>query len=236
MKRKDKAPSQKKSGSGKHGKLDPEDAALWRIAADNTKPLKVRKGRVLPSETAATSNDDDKAAGTQTSSKQQTSTSSAPDNQPAKAIFQHETDKSHRASRTRLAPAVTITRASPPIGAFDRKAQRRLRSGRVEIEARIDLHGMRQDEAHAALRAFLYRCQNRGLRWVLIITGKGKQESDDPDRAFDMSDMRQRGILRRNVPRWLDEPDIRPLVVSYSEAARHHGGEGALYVHLRKTR
>lgn len=86
---------------------------------------------------------------------------------------------------------------------------------------------MRQDEAHAALRTFLTRAHEHGLRYVLVITGKGgaRSEADDPWRG--------RGVLKRNVPRWLAEPDLSRIVVSYSEAALKHGGEGALYIHIR---
>lgn len=123
-----------------------------------------------------------------------------------------------------------------PIADFDRRKVRKIRSGQVDIEARIDLHGMRQDEAHTALRAFLIRCLGKGQRWVLVITGKGKASDRDADAPFDMTVQRDRGVLKRNVPRWLAEPDLRPLVVSYTTAAIHHGGEGAIYVHLRTKR
>jgi DNA-nicking Smr family endonuclease len=93
------------------------------------------------------------------------------------------------------------------------------------------LHGMRQHEAHTALRTFLARCQGRGLRFVLVITGKGK--ASGPGDKLDTGDERERGVLKRNVPRWLEEPDVRNIVVSYTTAAIQHGGEGALYVHLR---
>ncbi|MCB1514752.1 MAG: Smr/MutS family protein [Hyphomicrobiaceae bacterium] len=126
---------------------------------------------------------------------------------------------------------------TPPLADFDRKAVRRIRSGRIEIEARIDLHGMRQDEAHGALRAFLHGCQGRGLRWVLVITGKGRVASSAEQAAGEPYYAgHERGILRRAVPRWLAEPDLRPLVVSYTTAALHHGGEGALYIRLRGRR
>ena len=122
----------------------------------------------------------------------------------------------------------------PPIATFDRKKVRKIRSGQVEIEARIDLHGMRQDEAHSALVRFLLRCQSKEQRWVLVITGKGKLTDSDPHAPFDLTRPRERGVLKRNVPRWLDEPELRHLVVSYTTAAIQHGGEGALYIHLRK--
>ena len=96
------------------------------------------------------------------------------------------------------------------------------------------MHGLRQSEAHQALISFLHRCQGKGQRWVLVITGKGKRAEQNHDTPFDMTLRREPGVLKRNVPRWLDEPELRPLVVSYTTAAIPHGGEGALYVHLRK--
>lgn len=138
----------------------------------------------------------------------------------------------------------------PPIADFDRKAVRRIRAGRIEIEARIDLHGMRQDEAHMTLRSFLSGCHARRLRWVLVITGKGRparlDDSDDGYEAARRRDRRrdalsgwqddERGVLKRVVPRWLGEPELRAIVVSYTSAAPNHGGEGALYVQLRARR
>ena len=117
------------------------------------------------------------------------------------------------------------------LATFDRNSVRKIRAGRAEIEARVDLHGMRQHEAHAALRTFLARCHSRGLRFVLVITGKGKATGVSDN--LDTGDERERGVLKRNVPRWLEEPDVRSIVVSYTTAAIQHGGEGALYVHLR---
>lgn len=124
-----------------------------------------------------------------------------------------------------------------PLADFDRKAVRRIRSGRIEIEARMDLHGMRQDEAYAALRGFLNSCHARGLRWVLIITGKGRVSLDGDRELVTAGHLTAgRGVLRRSVPRWLAEPELRPIIVSYTTAATHHGGEGALYVQLRGRR
>jgi DNA-nicking Smr family endonuclease len=135
------------------------------------------------------------------------------------------------AARPEILPPKRPTVKTPELALFDRNSVRKLRGGRVDIEARVDLHGMRQDEAHVALRNFLFSCQRRGLRFVLVITGKGRasgrSDSDDGD-----SD-RERGVLKRNVPRWLDEPDLRAVVVSFTVAAIQHGGEGAIYVHLR---
>lgn len=124
----------------------------------------------------------------------------------------------------------------PPLADFDRRKAKRIASGRHEIDARIDLHGMRQAEAHAALRRFLLGSHARGLANVLVITGKGARVTDAGDDIYDFFGERERGALKRNVPLWLSEPDLRTVVVSYRTAAIRHGGEGALYVHLRRKR
>ena len=94
---------------------------------------------------------------------------------------------------------------------------------------------MRQAEAHLALRRFLMSCHSRGLRWVLVITGKGgaRRQSDDESDSF-WAGANERGVLKRNVPMWLAEPELRAIVVSFAAAAIPHGGEGALYIQLRK--
>lgn len=128
-------------------------------------------------------------------------------------------------------PSPRTSRKSPPLTDLEPKQRRRIAKGRTEIDARLDLHGMRQDEAHAALSRFLIACQLRGDRIVLVITGKGAPALRERD--IGVSSERERGVLRRNVPRWLSEPDLRVIVVSYSEAHARHGGDGAIYVHLR---
>ena len=120
----------------------------------------------------------------------------------------------------------------PPPQPFDPRAAQRIARGRREIDARLDLHGMRQSDAHAALRHFLARCQAEGHRHVLIITGKGVNLEADERRDFWASE--QRGVLRRLVPHWLGEPSMRSHVVSFTEFAIKHGGSGALYVTIRK--
>jgi DNA-nicking Smr family endonuclease len=97
------------------------------------------------------------------------------------------------------------------------------------VDGTIDLHGMRQEEAHFALVGFLHRAQNAGHAVVLVITGKGGAAS--PGALFE-----ERGVLRRMVPHWLRLPDLRSLVVGFDEASPHHGGSGALYVRLRRRR
>jgi DNA-nicking Smr family endonuclease len=116
--------------------------------------------------------------------------------------------------------------------ALDRQTARRLERGRVAVEARLDLHGMRQREAHAALRKFLKWAVAKDYRHVLVITGKGAE----PDAWASFYKEEARGVLRASVPRWLAAPDLAHIVLSYSEAPRRLGGEGALYVRLRRKK
>ena len=128
---------------------------------------------------------------------------------------------------------------SPASGSanFDRRHAKKLARGAIEIEARIDLHGMRQREAHSALRRFLFNAHAKGYRMVLVITGKGNAQRNldrDNDIGFDLFE--QPGVLRRNVPQWINESDLRSIVVAHTQAHSRHGGEGALYIHLRRRK
>ncbi|WP_371875823.1 Smr/MutS family protein [Alsobacter metallidurans] len=117
-----------------------------------------------------------------------------------------------------------------PLAPLERRLRQRLSRGSHAIEAVIDLHGMRQAEAHDALRGFLHRAQAQGHLVVLVVTGKGGSPSERGG-LFE-----ERGVLRRTVPHWLRLPDLRPLVVGFEEAAAHHGGAGALYIRMRRQR
>ncbi|TGQ74586.1 MAG: DNA mismatch repair protein MutS [Mesorhizobium sp.] len=107
--------------------------------------------------------------------------------------------------------------------ALDEPTLDKLSKGRLPIEGRVDLHGMTQDEAYSLLFSFLHRAHAGGIRYVLVITGKGSSSGSD-------------GVLRRAVPAWLSTPAFRPLVSSHDHAARNHGGSGALYIRLRRIR
>jgi DNA-nicking Smr family endonuclease len=123
----------------------------------------------------------------------------------------------------------------PPVADFDRRKARQIASGRIEIDAKLDLHGDYQRDARPRLRAFLFAARDKGHKTVLVITGKGA-DKEPPDRLGELlGEQRQRGVLRRNVPRWLEEPELRTIVLSYTEASPRHGGSGALYVRLRKA-
>ena len=124
-------------------------------------------------------------------------------------------------------------RPAPPLADFDRRKARQIASGKIEIDARIDLHGMRQRDARARLRAFLLDAHAAGHKTVLVITGKGGGERP-ADYLGALLGEQQRGVLKRSVPRWLEEPDLRAVVLSYTQAGPRHGGDGALYVQLRK--
>ncbi|MBC7833020.1 MAG: Smr/MutS family protein, partial [Hyphomicrobium sp.] len=131
------------------------------------------------------------------------------------------------------ASKVTLPPPAPAPIALERRKARKLSSGRIDIDGRIDLHGMRQSEAHEALRRFLKRGYADGKRWVLVITGKGAPARTSLDERTERDGI-ERGVLRRNVPRWLAEPELAGIVIGFTTAAINHGGEGALYVHLRK--
>lgn len=115
---------------------------------------------------------------------------------------------------------------SPGPGGLDRKERRALRRRVRDIEAKLDLHGMRQEEAHRALIRFLQASSARDCAIVLVVTGKGGVSGPG------FGD--ERGVLRRMVPHWLRAQELRPFVVGFEEAAAHHGGAGALYVRLRR--
>ena len=116
----------------------------------------------------------------------------------------------------------------PPLAPLEAKLRRRLARGVVEIDARVDLHGLRQDEAHRRLASFLIRAQAEGHRVVLVITGKGRPGAEE---AFGS----ERGVLRRSVPHWLSSPAARDVVIGFEPADPVHGGAGALYVRIRRS-
>jgi len=105
----------------------------------------------------------------------------------------------------------------------------KLQRGALAIDSRLDLHGMTQTLAHRRLIGFIRQAQSQGYRCVLVITGKGKPQTTQGwyDRP---------GVLREMVPHWLAASDLKPMILSVTSAARHHGGSGAYYVYLRRDR
>ncbi len=104
---------------------------------------------------------------------------------------------------------------------LDRRAMDRLARGRLRPEATLDLHGLTLAAAHQALGAFLARAQSRGLRCVLVVTGRGKLGE---------------GAIRAELPRWLNAPTLRPRILGFATAQPRDGGAGASYVLLRRLR
>lgn len=105
---------------------------------------------------------------------------------------------------------------------LDKATAKRLRRGQVQIEGRIDLHGMVQDEARPALERFIENAWYEGKREVLVITGKGTRADGSI------------GVLRQAVPRWLNEAPNRLRITAFTHAAAKDGGEGALYVRIKR--
>ena len=147
---------------------------------------------------------------------------------PAPAEAAANVVKKSPASPRLITPARIVVPAKPeppPLAPIGRRERSHLSRGRKEIDARLDLHGMTQTRAHRALFGFLQRAHHDGMTFVLIITGKGKMGPES-----------ERGVLRRQVPQWLGLPEFRSLVVGFEEAHIGHGGEGALYVRVRRAR
>jgi len=104
----------------------------------------------------------------------------------------------------------------------DKRTLERFRKGEMPVDATLDLHGMTQDAAHIALLRFIDRAAATGHRCLLVVTGKGLREGT--------------GVLRKQVPRWLNDTLTRPLLLAIHRARPQHGGDGALYVLLKRKR
>jgi DNA-nicking Smr family endonuclease len=142
---------------------------------------------------------------------------SAPAKQKPKPAVAHPSKPSVRPAKP----------APPPLAPLARRAKQRIARGSEPIDARIDLHGLTQEQAHGALRRFLRSAQADGAKLVLVITGKGARVGADGS---------ERGVLKRLVPQWLQLPELRSCVVGFEPAHVTHGGEGALYVRVRRAR
>ena len=128
----------------------------------------------------------------------------------------------------------TVKRKSPASGpsGINGGTLDRLRRGLLEPQARIDLHGMTEAVAHRCLHAFLHAAQGRGLRLVLVVTGKGNPRKEESAGWM----MSPHGVLKQMVPRWLKPPQAAALIAHVQPAHVRHGGDGALYLYLRKQR
>lgn len=176
--------------------LSPEERRLWQLAMRDAEPLPGRRFEPEPA---------------------------PPPPEPPPVPPQH--------ADPRPAGAPPRPSAKPPrpplepgaIHGVDRRTAERLRRGRLEIDGRIDLHGMTQAEAHSALAGFVHHAWHQGRRCVLVITGKGSYSPTG-------------GVLRHAVPRWLAEPALSRMVLAIQPAQPMHGGDGALYVLVKRRR
>ena len=126
------------------------------------------------------------------------------------------------------APSPPLAKRAPlplkvgAVSAMDKRTAQRFKRGDMHVDGRIDLHGLTLDQAHSALIGFIRRSHARGSRCVVVVTGKGGEKGI--------------GKIRRETPEWLARPDVRPLILAVTEARPQHGGGGALYVLLKRTR
>jgi DNA-nicking Smr family endonuclease len=148
-----------------------------------------------------------------------------------KMLFQQVIDQPRPLKAVTPKPKVKKVAAKTVIG-LDGNTAEKLRRGTLAPQLRIDLHGLTEARAHQALLSFLRRAQKDGVRLALVITGVGNPNRDDA--ASWMSSAH--GVLKQMVPRWLHESEFAALVSGSGPAHRRHGGDGALYVYLRKNR
>jgi DNA-nicking Smr family endonuclease len=182
--------------------LSDEERALWAGFARSITPLRQSRKTAEPAAKAAS-------------------------NSVATPVVAPSRPKPHPAARREAPPPA----ASPPLAPLGRRLKQRVARGREPIDARIDLHGMTQRQAHGELLRFLHRAQSDGAKTVLVVTGKGLgKDSSIGDHTGESG----RGVLKRQVPLWLALPEFRLLIVGFDDAHVGHGGQGALYVRLRR--
>lgn len=201
--------------------LSAEERELWQKVTDSIAPLeKPRRTKKNRAETA------------------EEPVSETPPETMADLITAPPPPPKHGKATKATPPAPSKPPAKPaltPLSPIEPRVRRRIARGTVPIEDRIDLHGLTQHAAHGALRGFIVGARARGLKLVLVITGKGRRPGDD-HHDHGIFHVSERGVLRRLVPQWLGLPDMRDHVVGFEEAHLAHGGAGAIYVRLRSLR
>lgn len=194
----------KRSGK-KPGHFSRDDLDLWRKVTETIEPLPQHAAKIR--------------------TQRQSETQSEPEPAIAKSVrpkARQQNLKNGTAIKQAIKPPTT-----PPLAPIDRKTVQKMVKGRIDIDGRIDLHGMTQKQAYERLGAYLRGAQARGNRLVLVITGKGTGPS--PHLAGG-----ERGVLRRVVPEWLALPEFRYLIIGFEQAHHTHGGAGAFYVRIRR--
>ncbi len=150
-----------------------------------------------------------------------------------KEVVKKKSAKTKSQSDKTTTPKITPKKSPPPLADIDRKKVRKISTDQISIQATLDLHGYRQEQAHTTLKSFIRNSQAQDFRYVLIITGKGATKKPTAENHWQD---REPGVLKRSVPQWLSDEELRDYVVGYSYAHAKHGGDGALYVQLRRIR
>lgn len=203
--------------------LSEEEHKLWRAVVRDARPLARKRPRPEPAPEPIPA---PIGAAQAAESPEPAPIVPAPKRKPASYSGSKTIDQPHSAP------------SAPPLTGLDRRTSQRLARGQMEAEARLDLHGLRLDDAEEALFGFLSRARQSGLRLVLVITGKGESPftrhtlhgahyHEAPERT---------GKLRSALPVWLAEPRFRGQVAGFQPAHPRHGGGGAFYIWLRKKR
>jgi DNA-nicking Smr family endonuclease len=189
--------------------LSPDEAKLWRRVANSTKAYKVLAKSVAPV--------------AQASIEPMAIVALAPE-------LPHVALKRAKAARVLKTPPMSKPSVKMPSmrPVADASGHKRVRRGKLDIDARIDLHGMRQIEAHTALANVIARTRANQGRCILVVTGKGRPI--DPGEDFITP---QPGVIRRRLPEWLSGAGIREHVAGFAQANAHDGGSGAFYVLLK---
>jgi DNA-nicking Smr family endonuclease len=190
--------------------LHPEEHALWEEVTRSVKPARGKRVAKAPTD--------------------------APKREPAKAPL-----RAHAAKIPKPPPEPPRVLKPVPQGqsmpGIDGGTAQRLRRGQIVPDAVLDLHGLTQDRAYSRLLTFIRRGSEDGNRCILVITGKGStKDSQTSDKGFVMPERSRAGVLRTLVPHWLNDSDVRSMVVGVQSAHQRHGGTGALYVYLRRKR
>lgn len=191
-------------------KLKAEEAELWQQVARTTDPMHPKPKTVHAED----------VSGLRPAPKK-----------PRQPVPRFEIGATHPSRNESHLPPMPVSDqlAKAPV-TMDAKSFGRMKRGKLVPEGRMDLHGMTVSQAHPALIGFIMNAHARGLRLVLVITGKGQK----PD-PYDPMPMR-RGVLKQQVPQWLKMPPVAGMVLQISEAHIKHGGGGAYYVYLRRRR
>lgn len=192
----------------KRRKPDPDDLALWQAATREAKPIKRRPGLRKSATEAAKPVVTPKIAAT-----------SVPAKPTKPPVLKRAVARPVAPAPKKTEPQHLERGKSPGV---DKRQAERLKRGRTPIDARLDLHGMTQDAAHKRLTIFIENAVASEKRAIVVVTGKGFKEGS--------------GVLRAAVPHWLNEPRLRPHILTFEYAQPKDGGMGALYILLRKRR